>query len=330
MDATTMNNGYYGQPMYGMGYDYSNPYYAYQPGYQPVMQQPIQVPQNQNALTPEEIQKLKSQKPTGSLNLSINPDDVLKAICTHKENGRDMVQMVNDGSGDVYCPICQTRWNPDSATKEEAQDVVNRFNALMQNMKWTGELPINIVREYCAMLPLIMKFPELYEYGNKNFERFLNQRGYYGASDANPYAQYNSLFGPGMYYGQQMMGYQQPAYGQPMGYYQQPMTGAAQPAQPANPAVNPMQQPVYGQPGFNPQFADQANMMMQGTYYAQPTAMPPQQAQMGQFQQPVMNPYAPTFGAAQPQQQVQTPQQGAQPSNPAPQQTVTTDTKVDL
>ena len=327
MDAATMNmnnNGYYGNP-YDMGGYYGNAYF----GYQPVMQQNIQVPQNQNALTPEEIQKLKSQKPEGSLNLNINPDDILKAICTHKENGRDMVQMVNDGSGDVYCPICQTRWNPDSATKEEAQDVVNRFNALMQNMKWTGELPITIVREYCSMLPLIMKFPDLYEYGNKNFERFLNQRGYYGASDANPYAQYNNLFGPGVYYGQQMMGgYQQPMYGQQMGYYQQQM-----PAQPANPAVNPMQQPVYGQPGFNPQFADQANMMMQGTYYQQPS-MPPQQAQMMsqmgyQQQMNPANPYAPTFGAAQPQQPAQAPVQ--QPVQPAqPQQTVTTDTKVDL
>ena len=293
--------GYQQQPVYG---------YEAVPGfaYTPVMQQPMPTPQNQNALTPEEIQKLRSIRPTSTLNLNIDQDDVLRAMCTHKENGRDLVQLVQDGSGDVYCPICGERWNPEVLSKEEVSALVTKLIAQMQNSKWTGEFPTNVVREYYSMIPLLKKFPDLFEYGSKNFERFLNQRGIYNAGDANIYAQYNSLYGPGMGYGAPM--YQQQPFGAPMpGHYQQP---AAPQGQPANPLVNPMQQPVYGAPGYNPQFGDQANMMMGGTYYGQPG---PQQ-------------YAPVYGAVQ--QPAQQP--AAQPQQPAATApaTATVDTKVDL
>ena len=302
--------GYFG---YGMpGYNYG----------QPMMQQNIQVPQNQNALTAEEIQKLLSARPSAMvLNLNIDQDEVLRAMCTHKRDGKDLVQLVNDGSGDVYCPICGERWNPESASKEEVKAHVDFLIAQMQNSKWTGELPANVVREYYSMIPLIKKFPEIFEYGNKNFEKYLNQRGYYNAADANIYAQYNGLFGPGMGYGQPIYQnmYGAPVYNtaaQPMG---QPMPQPQQMGQMANPAMNPMQaqQPLY--PGYNQQFGDQANMMMGGTYYAQAPQM--------------TAPYAPQFGAVAPQAPVQQPV-AAPAATPAPTQqapaTATTETKVEL
>lgn len=324
MDATTNatnNYGYgygYGQPMYQQPYGYDpNPYFAYQPMMQP---QNMRQPQNQNALTPEEIQKLRNDRPNSNvLNLNIDPNDILRGVCTHKDNGRDVVQMVQDGSGDVYCPICGERWNPESMSKEEVEELVNKLIAQMQNAKWTGEFPANVVREYFTMIPLLRKFPDLYQYGAKNFESLLNQRGYYSAGDANIYAQYNSLWGPGMGYGQPM--YQNPYMAnQPMGgYYQQPVQqqNPAQ-AQPASPNVNPMQAPVYGTPGFNPQFANQANNMMGGTYYQQPAYGAPVYATP---QQPVAQP------AAQPQQAAPA-QATAQPAQQPAQQT--TNVKVDL
>ena len=325
MDANVMyNNVIGGYPQYA-GY---NPGFYYQPQAYP---QNMRVPQNQNALTPEEIQRLRNSNPNNNaLNLSIEQDEMLRAICTHKDNGRDMVQLVQDGSGDVYCPICGERWNPATMSKDEVKAAIDTIIAQMQNAKWTGEYPQNVAREYFAMIPLLKKFPDLFEYGAKNFEKYLNQRGFYNAADANIYAQYNSMFGPGMGYGQPMyqgMGmYGQQPMGQPQGYYQQQPTPAA-PAMPADPNTNPMQAP-YGAPYYNPQFGNQANIMMQGTYYQQPYQPPmaPQPAMPQQGQQP---PYNPVYGTA-PQGQ---PQQNAQqaPAHQAqPQQTQTTTTKVDL
>ena len=255
MEINTMNNGY----GYGM-YDNMNPYFQQQP----FQQQQMQVPQMQNALTNEEIQRLRSLRPTTSLNLSVDQEEVLRAMCTHKDNGREVVQLLQDGSGDAYCPICGKRWKPEQLSQEDLQSLVDQLICQMQNAKWVGELPANVVREFFAMMPLIEKFPELYKYSMKNFNKYANQNNMFNAADANIYAMYNGLFsGAGAYanpYQQAMNGYyQQQPMG--MGYYQQP----AQQAQQANPNVNPMQQPPY-----NAQFANQANMMMGGTMYQQP------------------------------------------------------------
>lgn len=289
---------------------YSGNFMAY--NYPPNIQQPL----NQNALTAEEIQKLKSQRPSGTLNLQISEDDVLRATCTHCENGHSVVQEINDGSGDVFCPICNARWNSSvDFTKEEVKELCDRIIAIMQSSKWMGEIPANIVREYFPMIPLLAEFPNVFEYAAKNMTRLYNQRSIYNGGDASLYANYNSLFGAGYgptNYGMTNYGYQpQP----PMGYYNQP------PVQPAAPTVNPMainqqypyQQPQQGNsiytPGYNPQFTQQANMMMpQNNPYAAP------------LQQPV-------YG----QPQVQGQQQAQQPQQPSQQQqVVTSNNKIDL
>lgn len=306
MEINTMNNGY----GYGM-YDNMNPYFQQQP----FQQQQMQVPQMQNALTNEEIQRLRSLRPTTSLNLSVDQEEVLRAMCTHKDNGREVVQLLQDGSGDAYCPICGKRWKPEQLSQEDLQSLVDQLICQMQNAKWVGELPANVVREFFAMMPLIEKFPELYKYSMKNFNKYANQNNMFNAADANIYAMYNGLFsGAGAYanpYQQAMNGYyQQQPMG--MGYYQQP----AQQAQQANPNVNPMQQPPY-----NAQFANQANMMMGGTMYQQPMGM-------GYYQQQVPQQANYTFGVAQQQMAQQQPTTADQ--KPAQQTATTADTKADL
>lgn len=315
MDANFYNNGY------GYGYPYppQYPYGTYEAGfaYNPQMQQNVQVPTNQNACTPEEIQAMKNASPRqNALNLTIEDIDVTRSRCTHKENGVDLVKLVEDGSGDVYCPLCQARWNPEPATKEDVAADVRKVISHMQNSKWTGELPNGVVREYMPMIPLLEKLADIYEYGAKAFQRFYNQRGFMNAGDANLFAQYNSLF-PGYYT-------PQPAYypPQPAGYYQQQPGQQAAPAQPAT-NVNPMQAPVYGAPGYNPQFGNQANVMMGGTYYAQPQMNP---YGTPAAPQPTQQPYSPVYGnAAAPQQAAPAQQQPA-----AQLATDTTNTKVNL
>ena len=308
------------------GYDNVNGAYQYPSAVYATGQ--IQTPINQNALTQDEIQRLRSLRPSGMLNLQVSEDDILRACCTHCDRGQSLVQRLDDGSGDLYCPLCGARWQNLEYNKDEVRELCDKLLDAMNTVKWTGDLPTNIVREYFTMMPLINKFPDLFEYASKNMAKMLNQRGYFDAQNANIYAQYNSLFGPS--YGPAGMYPQGYGYNQPAGYYNQPQP----PMMPAAANVNPMQ-PVYGQPTpvmqpqpiqqpYNPQFQQQANMMMpQG---------PGINPYMPYQQQPMMAQAQPTFQPAQPQgTPVQPGQVQAQPTQPAQDpNVVTTNRKVEL
>lgn len=273
MDGTMFNNnaGVYGGNYYGQP-QFNNPSAYY--GYQAYMPQTIRVPQNLNALSDEEIATLENTRPAAStINLNIDQIDALRAICTHKKNGRDMVQMVQDGTGEVYCPICGERWNPNVMDKDEVTTLVNELLGQMQNAKWTGDLPVNLARELFTLMPLLKKYPDVHKYAMDNFNKYYGQHQFNNAQDAAIYAQYNSLVSPYNNYMTQQIptNYynQQPVMSvtnQP-GYYQQP---GQMPV--ANQYVNPMQAPMGVNPmAPNQQFVAQANMMMP---YSQPVQQP--------------------------------------------------------
>ena len=324
MENMMNNNYYYGQqamvqqPFYGA---YDPNAYAY-----PAMgyNNNIPTPANQNALTAEEIQALKNARPTSKIELSIDRIDVLRSMCCHKENGRDVVLMVNDGSGDVYCPICQKRWKPDMLNKEEVQELVSKLVDQMENAKWTGDLPTELTRELFTLIPLLIKYPDIHEYAMNTFNKYYNAHGMYNAADTNIYAMYNSVLGTGVpsagFAGAPMQGYygQQPVFANQQ-VPQQPAQGYVPNATVANPMMNPMQAQVpYGvNPAApNQQFVNQANMMMGGTVAPQ---------------QPFMN--APVYGVPQQPVAQAAPAQGTNAGPVVTQQadgTVTSESKIDL
>ena len=247
----------YGQPMYGIGGAiYSQPgYYSYG----------LPTPNNNPSLTAEEMKLIATQNPS-KLDITITEADKFRAICNHKDQNKiDRVVQLSDGSGDVFCPICNYRWNPDNLSKEEVKELCDKLIAAMQNAKWVGDYGVELTRQYFAMIPLLEKFPDLYEYAMKQFNRYCSTNGYASANDAAIYSQYNNLMGfsSGYGYNPQPQGYygstvnpqyaQAPQYGMPMNPYaaqgvvQQPATN-----------VNPMQAPQYGMP-MNP-YAAQAPM----------------------------------------------------------------------
>lgn len=322
MDNNMMNNYYYGQQQ-AMGQPYYGNYDPNMYAYSAYGYNNIPTPANQNALTAEEIQILKNARPTSKIDLSIDRNDVLRSMCTHKDNGRDVVMQVNDGSGDVFCPICGHRWKPDMKTKEEVQELVAELTDQMENAKWTGDLPTDLTRELFTLIPLLNKYPDIHEYAMNTFNKYYSARGMYNAQDTNIYGMYNSLFGAGMpatgYAGAPMQGY----YGQPQqapvnqGYYGQ-QQGYVPNANQANAMVNPMQAPTYGVNPMAPnqQFVSQANMMMNGTVAPQPM-----------YGNQIMN--APVYSAPQAQQPAQ--QQNAGPViTPQADGTVTSEKKIDL
>ena len=328
MDNNMMNSYYYGQQQAMMGQPYYNGYDPNMYSYPSMGYTNIPTPANQNALTAEEIQILKNARPTSKIDLSVDRNDVLRSMCTHKDNGRDVVMQVNDGSGDVFCPICNHRWKPDMKSKEEVQELISELTGQMENAKWAGDLPVDLTRELFTLIPLLNKYPDIHEYAMNTFNKYYSARGMVNAQDTNIYGMYNSLFGAGMPatgYGAPMQGYygqaQQPAFNNqmnaPVGYYGQQQGYVPTNVGQANPMVNPMQAQTYGVNPMAPnqQFVQQANMMMGGTIAPQ---------------QPMMN--APVYGAPQ----VQTQQAPANTTTTAPvitpqaDGTVTSEKKIEL
>jgi hypothetical protein len=308
-----------GQQQYNnVGYNYN---YQQQPqpmpiyyNYQPVMYNNVPTPQNVNALTDDEMNILKQSKPKeNDINLNITQDEFLRSICTHKDKGMDKVFSINDGTSQVFCPICSERWDPEKMTKEEITELVEKLVSQMQNMKWVGDLPTSVVREYCTIIPLIRKFPDLYEYAVSNFEKYSGLNPYYNAAETGVYSQYNSLMNGGYGYYQQPQYYGQ-QYGNPYQQYQQPQYYNQQPqymnngqGQPANPYINPMQvQPTM-------------NSNQYGNPYQQPA---PQQYQQQVMYDAFGNPYYPApmqnqqYGQQQPNQQNAQQQSGPQQYSP--------------
>ena len=307
-----MNNNYnyYGQSQVAG----QQPYYgAYNPdmySYPAMGYNNIPVPANQNALTEEEIKILKNTRPVSPITIALDRTDVLKSICTHKDNGRDVVMQLNDGSGMVYCPICHAKWVPDMKNKEEVSELVAQLLDQMQNAKWAGDLPVDLTRELFTLMPLLQKYPEIHEYAMNTFNKYYSARSMYTAADTNLYGMYNSLFTSTPYGAA-------PQYQPAQGYYGQPQApqGYVPNGMPANAAVNPMQAPTYGVNPMAPnqQFVNQANMMMGGTVAPAYGA-----------------PVAPMYGAPVAPAQTAPAQTAAPASAPTADGTVTTETKIEL
>lgn len=310
------NNG--GVPYPGMAIDpsmYNN--YQLQYGYNPVVPQTFPMPQNLNAATDEEIMQMLNSRPKDVLNINIEPIQNVRAICCHKHKHADKVVPINDGTGDVYCPICQVRWSPENVTEEQLEEAVNIIKNCMQNDKWVGDLPTEFVRQYYPILPFIEMYPRIHKYAMKNFDKLDNARAFTNAANVQSNVLFNNMMTPdyNMYYNQpmgQFNGFAQAPYnpqqmqqmGQFNGFAQAPynpqqmqqmgqFAGYQPPMGQMASGVNPMQLPYgYNPQAPNQQFANQANMMMggqpqQGNPYAnagvqQPVVPQPQEQQQTQ------------------------------------------------
>lgn len=338
-------NPYYNNPVFA--YADPNAYYNGQLyGYNNNIQQ---IPQMINSLTDEEIKQIAEARPI-KFDMTLDQITYLKSRCNHRNNhtGQWVVQQVNDGSGEVYCPICGERWDPTQKTQDEVHLLIKGTKDIIQNSKMIGFIPPEIIREYGPMIPLLDKMEQLYKIAVENFEKYSSMNPLYNQQDVGPYSLYESLMN-GNYNQYAINGgaiitpqYYNQAYnngagspiwtpGSQMGYA---------PAQAANPAINPMQiQPgapiqtqaapqytpaqaaPYGMPqtGYmnQPQIPAPYGMQQTATtpaapYYSFGQNVVPQPAPMA----PVQQQFSPVFNPAQPQQQVtqQTQQQTTQPA----------------
>lgn len=237
----------YYQPQYGMGVN--------------------QLPKAKNTqpLTPEMISKLRASG--DNFKIEVSEEDLWRAACTHKENGQPTLvsEGVNPVTGNdiLRCTICGETFEMIDAKPEEVQAAVDLISNLLQTSKTMYlDAPANLITQYYQMLPLLKKFPKLYERSQKNFAMYENAmyqqpgtvvsgaNGFQmmGAMLSNPYAAYGGYPQAPMAGMPQAPGMMPNAMPQaPM--YQQPAPVAAAPGMmPGYPQAPMYQQPMYGNP----------------------------------------------------------------------------------
>lgn len=201
----------------GYGYNYANPMFP-EPMKPALMTQP---------LTPEEMSILTDRG--GAFSTKVTKDDMYKAYCTHKRNGKIVATSNPDGT--FTCPICGETFEFRSLDKDAITEDINKVIDDMQTIKLTFlDMGVDVARQYFPIIPLLRKLPQLAVMAANNWAKYENPT----ANDPNvqvPYgmAAYNQIMGGGA-----MMAPM-------MGYY-----GGAVPVGGMQPPLGtPMTQPVY-------------------------------------------------------------------------------------
>lgn len=251
-----MNNMYYNNNPYA-GYSYGNV-------------QPKAL--NTQPLTEEQINHLR-QKPS-DLSLKVSEDDLLRAKCTHKEkNGNNA--LIENPDGTLTCSICSKTFKPFDGDITEAQRCIDVVIGMLQTSKMIYlDAPKDLVEQYYQIIPLLEKFPKLWQIAVNNFAK-------YDGYDTSP-VNNNSGFGYGFNAMNQILTNPaslfagQPQY--PYGTYQVPQGQYQQPPMYGNPAYGAyqagpqyQQQPGMGMPNYQQMPTQQQGNPMA---YGAPTAQP--------------------------------------------------------
>ena len=230
---------------------------------------------NTQPLTPDQIAKLRQD--SNAFDMKVEVEDLWRAACTHKEkNGQST--LVDKGDGTYVCTICHEEFKMCDSTKDEIKEAVNTLINMLQTSKTVYlDAPEELIKQYYQIIPLLKKFPDLWDRAIKNFSMYEGSAvtsvnpmypGYSGYAAlqtllTNPYAGYGYQAAPQQPAG---YGYQQPA----AGFYGQPMAPAYG-APVADPSGNPM---AYGVPGNIPAPTAPAPGVMPGAAQPAPAAAP--------------------------------------------------------
>ena len=260
MENTTMNPNMFTNPYVNYN-NYGVPYMGVQP------QQQYQPPQMNQLLTPEEMAQLK-QNNTG-FNINVDPKEITKSLCTHKQNGNYSIIENNDGS--VTCTICGETFTPRFMDSEAIDGVLDQVNDIFNTIKLCyTDIPTELGREYMPVMTLVKKLKPLYKIAMNNFNKYTNiSQQVPGNQYGNVFANLNMVTSGGY-----------PYYNQPYGY--NPYSQYPQPMVSAQPAFDPNQ--MY----YSPAAAASQNIPMT------PNAAPNPFSINGVGPAPMMTPQQPT------------------------------------
>lgn len=229
---------------------------------------------NTQPLTQEQIQKLRTNP--DAFDMKVTQEELWAAACTHKEKtGQSALR--DNGDGTFTCSICHETFKLSDATEAQIEECVKAICDTLQTCKTVYlDAPDELIVQYFQMIPLLKKFPKLWNHAMRNFAQY---DGYNPAMNQYPigysgFAAINQLM-TNPYMGMNM-------YGQPV---------PAAPGYVAPQAPVYTQQPVYGQPvapGYNP------------VAFGQPVNVPAPAAAPAPGVMPGMAPAAPVAPAAAP------------------------------
>lgn len=209
-------------------------------------------------LTPEQMRELRS---TGSgFSLKVDPVEILRSHCTHKDNGN--IALVKNADGSSTCTVCGATFNLLDKDIEEVAEITRAVLDVLQSIKtYYLDIPENYVKDYFNMIPYLEKLPKFYEVALHNFAKYENGAFLNNNNNMYGFQMLSALTSPGFgQMGNGMMGgqMQQPQMA-PMGGYGQPQYNPQPQMQPQMaPGYNPFggtQQPQigYGQPQMQQQ-----------------------------------------------------------------------------
>ena len=269
---------------------------------------PKQIPAYTQPLTQEDINSMTHS--AQGFSMEISPEEMKKAICTHKYIGGKSALVPDDpnnADGHVTCAICGASFLMGDWTKEQVEEVCSKLIDIFQTCKALYlDVPLNLAKNYYPIIKLIEKFPTFYDQSVKNFSKYENPTqnlNYYG-QNINGFAALNQILNGGI--------------GAPYGYNTVPQY-ATQP-QYNNYGYQPQPQMnmQYGtQPQYNNGYVAQQQVPMMGGYgnpMAYGTPMQGQQMPMQDMNAAPQQPAAPAPGVVPP-----APQPAAgDVQNPAP------------
>lgn len=203
-------------------------------------------------LTKEEIAKLKNN---GNAKLVIDEIDLLKAKCTHKQNGQLTLQQ--NANGTHTCTLCGETFNLVDVDPADVENITARMIDVLQSIKtFYLDMPVNYASEFFVMIPLLKNTPMLYKIALNQFSKYESGSVVNQANPMYGFGLLNTITSPmgmqpgfGMQPGMMMGGMQQPGYPmQPQGYGMQPMQQPMMGAMPTDMYGNPVQgNPFTGQ-----------------------------------------------------------------------------------
>lgn len=229
-----------------------------------------------NPLTDEEKKLLQQQD--DSFDLKIKPEDLAKAVCTHKDPASGTFATIANPDGSVTCKICHATFRPNDVDEEFVEKAVDSIINTLQTCKMIGvDLNNDVVRQFFAIMPYLEKVPKLYKMVSKLFYKY-NQQNPVMPNNAgqNIVGAFNMLTNPAVPIGGMQYGYNPyPQQQTPFMNMQNNMVGG---------------NPFYQQPpmnGFNPYMnAPQGQMngmgMPMNQQQAAPQATPQQNNNQGQ------------------------------------------------
>lgn len=202
-----------------------------------------------STLTPEQIKRLREKD--NKFSLSITEEDMLRAICNHRdETGMKDTLVFDSLTGIARCTICGYEFRPiePDVSLDSIRTDVERIVDILQTIKLMYiDLPAEAAKEYFPIIALLEKVPQLFEFAGKN----MNKHEAFGWSYNNMnmgavrmFHNLQSMFGSGMMP-------QQPMPQQPYGM----------------PQPQPMYAPnAFGYAGANPAAPNPAFQMNNGGY----------------------------------------------------------------